>query len=127
MKRTVQQSPDKSIGQTPDSHSENPYAALRHKHWSDAHWDEIGLSPAIENRLARVDRALQSMYVISELLTISFVASVETQDVPAPQFSPGQREGLHCALLYLSDDAAETMGELRDNARDCWGTKGGRA
>lgn len=130
MKRTVQQSPGKSIGQTPDPSSEIPDSPyFRHQHWSDAHWEEIGLRPAIENRLARVDRALQSMGAIHELLTFSFHAGIEAGCVssPALRLSPTHQEGLHCAFQCLFEEASLTMGDLRDNTMDCWGNKGGRA
>lgn len=130
MGTTVQQTAPDAIGQTPNPNSENSYGPFRYQHWSDAHWEERGLRPAIEMKLARVDRALQSIGSLHELLVLHFHAGAAFDDEPDAaglRLSSTQQEGLHCAIRMLQEEAICTMGDLRDDTNGCWGKKGGRA
>ncbi|EKT4088822.1 hypothetical protein QEG26_002793 [Stenotrophomonas maltophilia] len=130
MGTTVQQTAPDAIGQTRDPNSEKSYGPFRYQHWSDAHWEERGLRPAIELKLARVDRALQTIGTLHELLVLNFQAGAVFDDEPDAaglRLSSTQQEGLHCAIQMLHEDASWAMCELRDNTDGCWGKKGGRA
>lgn len=91
-------------------------------HWTDAMWDASGLRPHISNRLARIDRALQGLSVITELLAEEFAASQTEDGQPSPgRLQVRHQEGLHAAVLQLNETAGEAIQQLRENEHNCWG------
>lgn len=131
MGTTVHQTAPDAIGQTPSPNSEKSYGPFRYEHWSDGAWEQRGLRPAVEIKLARVDRALQSIGALHELLVLNFqTAGFPFDDEPEAaglRLTSAQQEGLHCAIRMLHEEALCTMGDLRDDTNGCWGKKGGRA
>lgn len=92
--------------------------------WTDEIWMASGLQPGITVRLARIDRALQGLSVISELLAQDFTDSqTDDEQPPAPRLPVRYQECLHAAAWTLHETAETAMQQLRDNEHDCWGLK----
>lgn len=131
MKKTVQQPAPESIGQTPEAHSEKPDAPHNWMVWSDERWLESGAPPSVQNRLMRVDRALQGVRAIHDLLALNFQRNNSIRyhgDEASCAFSgltDSHEEGLYVAMRVLLDTADVPIGELRDNDGRCWGGNGG--
>lgn len=95
-----------------------------YRYWSDVYWAELGVSSAITSRMARIDRALQGLNVVSELLSMGFDASQDEEELPGRlQLTPSQQERLGAAAWTLHDEANRTMQHLRDNVDNCWGER----
>ncbi len=93
-------------------------------HWSDQEWRESGLHPKIYSPLSRIDRALQGITAIHDLLALNFQRSARLRDLgpSAPCSFSGltvnHEEGLHCALKALLEEAESKLCKLRNND-DC--------
>ncbi len=122
MATTVPHPETDAIGDSPDAHSEKSDGYRPHIHWSDMSWDERRLPGMATIHLQHVDRALQSMGAISEVLTRAFHAQCdESGELDGAILSATTQEGLHLALHCLWTQATITMAELRNDERECWG------
>lgn len=131
MRKTVQQTATESIGQPPDAHSEKSDEPSSWSVWSDENWLDSGAPPLVQNRLMRVDRALQGVRAIHDLLALNFQRKNSIRyhgDAAYCSFSgltDSHEEGLYVAMRVLLDTADVPICELRDNDGRCWGGKGG--
>ncbi|KAF1055049.1 MAG: hypothetical protein GAK34_00636 [Delftia tsuruhatensis] len=117
MDTTVQQTIPETIGETRDTHSENSDPAQVAEHWSDRDWRENPLSIGITNRLARIDRVLQGMGVIHDLLQQNWrgeTAKAE-QRHSYEAMAPHMVEGLHLTLEDLRGIAVDACDSVRMN------------
>jgi hypothetical protein len=129
MKKNVQQSKTDSIGQSPLPHSEFSDTPKNYVHWSDQDWLDSGLHPKIHSSLSRIDRALQGITAIHDLLAMNFQRNTflryhepdEASPCPFSGLTDNHEEGLHCALRALLEEAESKMRQLRNNDNDCWG------
>lgn len=119
MKRTVQQRPGKSIGQTPDAHSGNSYPALTpvYNHWSDLVWHDSKLPPGLSNRLARIDRYHQASIAVASVLARDsrMLIAQENAGEQHHGLTHAELEGMHLALRALHIEAEKLLGEIRDD------------
>lgn len=122
-----------AIGETPDAHSENsdpkqPADTLRH--WSDTIWYELPVNNAVMSRMARLDRALQAMGTLQQMLMRDHRGVSDVEMDPETYFhealTQAEVQGMHLAFDMIWEAAYDDMADLRDNKQDCWG-KGGRA
>lgn len=122
MATTVPHPATDAIGDSPDAHSEKSGGYRPHIHWSDMTWDERRLPARATVHLQHVDRALQSMGAISEVLTRAFHAQYDDSgDSDAALLTPTTQAHLHLALHCLWTQASDSMTELRNDERECWG------
>lgn len=133
MRKTVQQPAPESIGQTPDAHSEKSDAPRNWMVWSDQDWLESGAPPSIHNRLSGIDRALQGIRAIHDLLALNFERTTFIRNHGADEtaccalfgLTDTHEEGLYVAMRVLLDTTERPLRELRNNHEYCWGGMGG--
>lgn len=122
MDTTVPQSAADAIRHSTEPSSEKSDGYRPHVHWSDETWDERRLPGLAAVHLQHVDRALQSMGAISEVLTRSFHAQYDDSgDSAAAILTPTTQAELHLALRCLWTQATDSMTSLRNDERECWG------
>ena len=103
--------------------------------WSDQDWLESGAPPSIHNRLSGIDRALQGIRAIHDLLALNFERTTFIRNHGADEaarcalalfgLTDTHEEGLYVAMRVLLDSTERPLRELRDNDGRCWGGKGG--
>jgi len=133
MRKTVQQSATESIGQSPASRSEKSDAPRNWQVWSDQDWLESGAPPSIHNRLSGIDRALQGIRAIHDLLALNFERNTFIRNHGIDEaaccalfgLTDTHEEGLFVAMRVLLDTTESPLRELRNNHEFCWGNKGG--
>jgi len=81
------------------------------QHWSDLYWDKGPLPAPISNRLARIDRALQGLGAIQQVVVCHWRAT--ENEVDQGRLSPSVLEGLLTAAIALQGIAATACEELR--------------
>lgn len=123
MDTTVHDHSHETTGESPALPSENSDT----RHWSDLLWETSPPAIGVANRLALIDRTLQGMSAINDLLRVDWVTRRRANDneisEPNATLRPWQAEGLHTALIVLMDTAEESMQQLRDNTYNCWGAR----
>ena len=126
MDHIVHHAGPEAIGQSSSPASDNSYAKPKHfQHWTDEHWQELGIRPNIGYRMARIDRALQGLWAIHQLQAINFAATQEEEvgeNSGLLRLTGSQQDGLNAAAWSLHCDAARAIENLRDNLDNCWGT-----
>lgn len=93
------------------------------RHWTDAMWAESRLPVGASTRLAKVDRALQGISAIDELLWQVLAerqaALADNTQAPKVPIKPWQEEGLKAALMELMAVAEASVQDLRENRHGC--------
>lgn len=133
MGNILQQPSPAAIRETPVAHSEFPDpptpADTRH-HWSDRLWEHVSTGVYVKSRIARLDRSIQAMGALQQMLMRDHRGVHEQLTDPETfhhsALSPCEVEGLHLAFDLIWSAAYEDMSDLRDNRHDCWG-KGPRS
>lgn len=100
--------------------------------WSDQDWLESGAPPSIHNRLSGIDRALQGIRAIHDLLALNFERNTVLRYHGADEaaccsfygLTDTHEEGLYVAMRVLLDTTEGPLRELRNNHEYCWGGKG---
>lgn len=129
----LQQLSPAAIGESPDAHSDKSdlkQPAETQRHWSDRAWEELKLPGALHWRIARVDRAVQAMGALQQLLMRDNRGVIEVEGDPDSYqhsaLSSGEVQGIHLAFDLIWCSTYDDISDLRDNKHDCW-RKGGRA
>ncbi|MGH8037525.1 MAG: hypothetical protein ACREPD_07260 [Stenotrophomonas sp.] len=122
-----------AIGETLDAHSEKPdppQQARTQHHWSDGIWDSLQPGLYLRARMARLDRSLQAMGTLQQMLMRDHRGVHEQISDPEAYYqhglTPCEVEGIHLAFDLIWCQAYDDMSDLRDNIQNCW-AKGGRA
>lgn len=133
MSNILQQPSPAAIGESPDAHSDKsdpkqPADTLRH--WSDTIWYALPVNNTVMSRLARVDRALQAMGTLQQMLMRDHRGVSDVEMDPDIYFhdalTQAEVQGMHLAFDMIWEAAYDDMADLRDNKSGCWGN-GGRA
>lgn len=108
MKMTVQHT---------EGESEATQFTPRTEPWSDPLWKETGLPVGVANRLARVNRCLDAIGCIQDMLIIDSRARTDCEENGEPYqgLSPRDIEGLQLGYGELYAVAIECLGQVRDN------------
>lgn len=133
MNNILQQPSPAAIGERPESYSEKsdpPQQAQTQHHWSDGIWDNLSPGLYLRARMARLDRSLQAMGALQQMLMRDHRGVHEQISDPEAFYhhglTPCEIDGIHLAFDLIWCAAYDDMADLRDNKHDCW-RKGGRA